>query len=130
MDDQAVKVLLEHVDSKLDLVVEGLAAVNDHLAAHDRQLAEITAELQRHSDILIVVQARLDEHDRRFDEVDKRFDAMDRRFDEHDRRFDEHDRRFDDMDRRFDRIDLRLDEHDRRFDTASGTEPGGSRNQH
>ena len=79
-------VILEDIDSKLDLVVEGQGALDVKIDKVDEKLEDFKKEVNYKFDIVF---EKFDEVDQKFDEVDQRFDEVDQRFDEVDQRFDE-----------------------------------------
>jgi septation ring formation regulator EzrA len=89
-------VVLEDIDSKLDLVVEGHQVL-------DKKIEDFRGEVNE-----------------KFKEVDYKFEIVFEKFDEVDKKFDEVDKRFDEVDKRFDEVDKRFDEVDKRFDEVAG----------
>ncbi|PIZ44363.1 hypothetical protein COY31_02700 [Candidatus Wolfebacteria bacterium CG_4_10_14_0_2_um_filter_39_18] len=87
-------VILEDIDSKLDLVVEGQGALDVKIDKVDEKLEDFKKEVNYKFDIVF----------EKFDEVDQKFDKVDQKFDEVDQRFDEVDQRFDEVDQRFDEV--------------------------
>ena len=87
-------VILEDIDSKLDLVVEGQGALDVKIDKVDEKLEDFKKEVNYKFDIVF---EKFDEVDQKFDEVDQRFDKVDQKFDEVDQRFDEVDQRFDEV---------------------------------
>jgi len=87
-------VILEDIDSKLDLVVEGQGALDVKIDKVDEKLEDFKKEVNYKFDIVF---EKFDEVDQKFDEVDQKFDEVDQRFDEVDQRFDEVDQRFDEV---------------------------------
>ena len=79
-------VILEDIDSKLNLVVEGQGALDVKIDKVDEKLEDFKKEVNYKFDIVF---EKFDEVDQKFDEVDQRFDEVDQRFDEVDQRFDE-----------------------------------------
>jgi len=79
-------VILEDIDSKLDLVVEGQGALDVKIDKVDEKLEDFKKEVNYKFDIVF---EKFDEVDQKFDEVDQKFDEVDQRFDEVDQRFDE-----------------------------------------
>ena len=79
-------VILEDIDSKLDLVVEGQGALDVKIDKVDEKLEDFKKEVNYKFDIVF---EKFDEVDQKFDKVDQRFDEVDQRFDEVDQRFDE-----------------------------------------
>jgi len=79
-------VILEDIDSKLDLVVEGQGALDVKIDKVDEKLEDFKKEVNYKFDIVF---EKFDEVDQKFDEVDQRFDEVDQRFDEVDQRFNE-----------------------------------------
>jgi len=100
-------VILEDIDSKLDLVVEGQGALDVKIDKVDEKLEDFKKEVNYKFDIVF---EKFDEVDQKFDKVDQKFDKVDQKFDEVDQRFDEVDQRFDEVDQRFDEVDQRFDE--------------------
>jgi len=94
-------VILEDIDSKLDLVVEGQGALDVKIDKVDEKLEDFKKEVNYKFDIVF---EKFDEVDQKFDEVDQKFDKVDQKFDEVDQRFDEVDQRFDEVDQRFDEV--------------------------
>ena len=72
-------VILEDIDSKLDLVVEGQGALDVKIDKVDEKLEDFKKEVNYKFDIVF---EKFDEVDQKFDEVDQRFDEVDQRFDE------------------------------------------------
>ena len=72
-------VILEDIDSKLDLVVEGQGALDVKIDKVDEKLEDFKKEVNYKFDIVF---EKFDEVDQRFDEVDQKFDEVDQRFDE------------------------------------------------
>jgi len=87
-------VILEDIDSKLNLVVEGQGALDVKIDKVDEKLEDFKKEVNYKFDIVF---EKFDEVDQKFDEVDQKFDEVDQRFDEVDQRFDEVDQRFDEV---------------------------------
>jgi len=87
-------VILEDIDSKLDLVVEGQGALDVKIDKVDEKLEDFKKEVNYKFDIVF---EKFDEVDQKFDEVDQKFDEVDQKFDEVDQRFDEVDQRFDEV---------------------------------
>jgi len=87
-------VILEDIDSKLDLVVEGQGALDVKIDKVDEKLEDFKKEVNYKFDIVF---EKFDEVDQKFDKVDQKFDKVDQRFDEVDQRFDEVDQRFDEV---------------------------------
>ena len=87
-------VILEDIDSKLDLVVEGQGALDVKIDKVDEKLEDFKKEVNYKFDIVF----------EKFDEVDQKFDKVDQKFDEVDQKFDEVDQRFDEVDQRFDEV--------------------------
>ena len=79
-------VILEDIDSKLDLVVEGQGALDVKIDKVDEKLEDFKKEVNYKFDIVF---EKFDEVDQKFDKVDQKFDKVDQRFDEVDQRFDE-----------------------------------------
>ena len=79
-------VILEDIDSKLDLVVEGQGALDVKIDKVDEKLEDFKKEVNYKFDIVF---EKFDEVDQKFDKVDQKFDEVDQRFDEVDQRFDE-----------------------------------------
>ncbi|NCN95046.1 V-type ATPase 116kDa subunit family protein [Candidatus Wolfebacteria bacterium] len=79
-------VILEDIDSKLNLVVEGQGALDVKIDKVDEKLEDFKKEVNYKFDIVF---EKFDEVDQKFDEVDQRFDEVDQRFDEVDQRFNE-----------------------------------------
>ena len=79
-------VILEDIDSKLDLVVEGQGALDVKIDKVDEKLEDFKKEVNYKFDIVF---EKFDEVDQKFDKVDQRFHEVDQRFDEVDQRFDE-----------------------------------------
>ena len=79
-------VILEDIDSKLNLVVEGQGALDVKIDKVDEKLEDFKKEVNYKFDIVF---EKFDEVDQKFDKVDQRFDEVDQRFDEVDQRFDE-----------------------------------------
>ena len=100
-------VILEDIDSKLDLVVEGQGALDVKIDKVDEKLEDFKKEVNYKFDIVF---EKFDEVDQKFDKVDQKFDEVDQKFDEVDQKFDEVDQRFDEVDQRFDEVDQRFDE--------------------
>ena len=100
-------VILEDIDSKLDLVVEGQGALDVKIDKVDEKLEDFKKEVNYKFDIVF---EKFDEVDQKFDKVDQKFDKVDQKFDEVDQKFDEVDQRFDEVDQRFDEVDQRFDE--------------------
>jgi len=94
-------VILEDIDSKLDLVVEGQGALDVKIDKVDEKLEDFKKEVNYKFDIVF---EKFDEVDQKFDKVDQKFDKVDQKFDEVDQRFDEVDQRFDEVDQRFDEV--------------------------
>ena len=109
-------VILEDIDSKLNLVVEGQGALDVKIDKVDEKLEDFKKEVNYKFDIVF---EKFDEVDQKFDKVDQKFDEVDQRFDEVDQKFDEVDQRFDEVDQRFDEVDQRFDEVDQRFDEVT-----------
>jgi tetrahydromethanopterin S-methyltransferase subunit G len=72
-------VILEDIDSKLDLVVEGHQTLDKKIDRHYGEFQEFRKEVDYKFEIVF---EKFDEVDKRFDEVDKKFDEVDKRFDE------------------------------------------------
>jgi len=87
-------VILEDIDSKLDLVVEGQGALDVKIDKVDEKLEDFKKEVNYKFDIVF---EKFDEVDQKFDKVDQKFDKVDQKFDEVDQRFDEVDQRFDEV---------------------------------
>jgi len=100
-------VILEDIDSKLDLVVEGQGALDVKIDKVDEKLEDFKKEVNYKFDIVF---EKFDEVDQKFDKVDQKFDEVDQKFDKVDQKFDEVDQRFDEVDQRFDEVDQRFDE--------------------
>ena len=94
-------VILEDIDSKLDLVVEGQGALDVKIDKVDEKLEDFKKEVNYKFDIVF---EKFDEVDQKFDKVDQKFDKVDQKFDEVDQKFDEVDQRFDEVDQRFDEV--------------------------
>jgi len=94
-------VILEDIDSKLDLVVEGQGALDVKIDKVDEKLEDFKKEVNYKFDIVF---EKFDEVDQKFDKVDQKFDEVDQKFDKVDQRFDEVDQRFDEVDQRFDEV--------------------------
>jgi septation ring formation regulator EzrA len=104
-------VILEDIDSKLDLVVEGHQVLDKKIEDFRGEVNEKFKEVDYKFEVVF---EKFDEVDKKFDEVDKKFDEVDKRFDEVDKRFDEVDKRFDEVDKRFDEVagELRVIRHE------------------
>ena len=72
-------VILEDIDSKLDLVVEGQGALDVKIDKVDEKLEDFKKEVNYKFDIVF---EKFDEVDQKFDKVDQKFDEVDQRFDE------------------------------------------------
>ena len=72
-------VILEDIDSKLNLVVEGQGALDVKIDKVDEKLEDFKKEVNYKFDIVF---EKFDEVDQKFDEVDQRFDEVDQRFNE------------------------------------------------
>jgi len=70
LDQQGLGVLLEHMDSKLDLVVEGHEALDKKIDNLAENMSQKFSEVDQKFEIV----------KERFDAVDARFDAVDERF--------------------------------------------------
>jgi archaellum component FlaC len=105
-------VVLEDIDSKLDIVVEGHQALDKKIEDFKNETGERFDEVDYKFEIVF---EKFDEIDTRFKSVDARFDEVDARFDKIDIRFGEVDARFDKIDIRFGEVDARLDKVDTRF---------------
>ena len=66
-------VILEDIDSKLDLVVEGQGALDVKIDKVDEKLEDFKKEVNYKFDIVF---EKFDEVDQKFDEVDQRFDEV------------------------------------------------------
>lgn len=79
-------VVLENIDSKLDLVVEGHQALDKKIDSNHQEFQEFRKEVDYKFEVVF---EKFDEVDKRFEQVDRRFEQIDRRFEQIDRRFDE-----------------------------------------
>ena len=93
-DIAELKTGYNHLDKKIDLVIDILAEHTAKLKEHDERFSQI---------------------DERFSQIDERFSKIDERFSKIDERFSQIDERFSQIDERFSQIDKRFDEHDRMF---------------
>lgn len=88
-------VVLEHIDSKLDLVVEGQQALQKQITDNHEEFKEFRGEVNYKFGVVF----------ENFEQIDKRFEGVDKRFQKVDDRFDKIDERFQKVDERFDRVD-------------------------
>ena len=69
--ESEVGALIEHFDSKIDLVVEGHAALDKKIDKNHEEFKEFRQEVNYKFDVVF----------QKFDEVDQQFNKVDRRFD-------------------------------------------------
>ena len=99
-------------------------SVGKPLAVYEIELRERMVRVEealKHQGRLI--QALIEQMDKRFDQVDKRFDQVDKRFEQVDKRLEQVDKRLEQMEKRFDQVEKRieqvekhLEQIDKRFD--------------
>jgi len=92
--DRQFGMILESIDSKLDLVVEGHETLDVKIDKVDAKVEDLRTEMNYKFEVVF----------EKFDEVDKRFEDVDKRFDEVDKRFEDVDKRFNEVDKRFDEV--------------------------
>ncbi len=64
---------------------------------------------QKDRDLLVRIDERLKQVDKRFDQIDKRFELIEKRFEQIDKRFELIEKRFQQMDKRFELIEKRIE---------------------
>lgn len=102
-------------------------SVGKPLAVYEIELRERMVRVEealKHQGRLI--QALIEQMDKRFEQVDKRFEQMDKRFEQIDKRFDQVERRLDlvekhleQIDKRFEQVDKRFEQIDKRFEVMT-----------
>lgn len=101
MEKQHFEILLENMDSKINMILEGYSVL-------DKRIVD-EGEKRREENELLNVKISALSH--RFDAVDSRFDGIDRRLDGIDGRLDGIDGRLDGIDGRLDKIHSELIDH-------------------
>ncbi|GIX47371.1 MAG: hypothetical protein KatS3mg131_1582 [Candidatus Tectimicrobiota bacterium] len=101
MPSQGKRVLLVTIGVWLALLA-GLAGAQEGFRQQDREL-------------LLELNVRVGEFDKRFEQIDKRFEQIDKRFEQVDKRFEQIDKRFEQIDKRFEQVDKRFEQVDKRF---------------
>jgi predicted nuclease with TOPRIM domain len=108
MEKEHIEILLEDMQSKLELVLEGHAALEKKI---DRNREEAQEKFDMLAYMIESLQKKNGEFQKRFDGVDQRFDAVDQRFESMDQRFDAVDQRFDSLEHRFDKLEAGFAKH-------------------
>ncbi len=92
-------------------------SVGKPLAVYEIELRERMVRVEealKHQGRLI--QALIEQMDKRFDQVDKRFDQVDKRFEQVDKRLEQMEKRFDQVEKRIEQVEKHLEQIDKRFD--------------
>ncbi len=110
MDKEHFEILLEDIQSKFELMMEGQENLRKELSCEIRKHREETQEKFDMIAFMIEgLQKKDSEFERRFDGIDQRFDGIDQRFDAVDQRFDGIDQQLASMNERFDRLEHKVD---------------------
>ncbi len=80
-----------------------------HLLLPTVSFAQKNTFSQKDRDLLVRIDERLKQVDKRFDQIDKRFELIEKRFEQIDKRFELIEKRFQQMDKRFELIEKRIE---------------------
>ncbi len=113
MEKEHIEIVLEDMQSKFELVLEGQAAlhkkIDDHQAENQEKFDMIAYMIES-------LQKKNGDFEKRFDSVDQRFDAIDQKHRSFEERFDAIDQKHRSFEEHFDAIDQRFDTLEGRFD--------------
>ncbi len=110
MDKDHLEIILEDINSKFDLVLEGHQVLQRQIEGAREEAREATQRLEFKIDVVNL----------KVDRLEKRVDRLEQRFDGLEQRFDGLEQRFDGLEKKVDGLALELAEHRRDTEAHGG----------